>query len=126
MVGYRIKALNEWAPEGPAYSCPDIDDAIESMENVRKANEELRSSLGNATEVIQTLDQMVLDLQADLDARQSDLQASDELIGRMEDKIKTLENGLEEVLEENKILEARIETLLDQRAWLERQTEEVF
>lgn len=124
MTGYRIRCLNEWAPDDPPLSCPDIDDAIRSMENVRSINDGLRSEFNRAIDYIETLDRMVMELQADLDARQADLQASDELITRMEERIAELENRLEEVQEENDNLKIQVEALRDWNLHLERKIRE--
>jgi len=70
MGRYWIKSLHEWAPEGPAYSCPDIDIAIEAMESVREINEELRADLKVALETIEYLDSMVCELEAKLEAQE--------------------------------------------------------
>jgi len=67
MAGYKIKSLNEWAPDGPVYSCPYIDDAIGCMEKVRDINDDLRSSLEQAINLIETLDDMIIELQAEND-----------------------------------------------------------
>lgn len=104
MHGYRIKSLNQWTPNSPAFSCPDIDAAIRSMENVRDINDDLRSSFNDAVDIIETLDDMVIELQEDLGIYRDDLKASDRLIKKLEEEI-------EEVREENDDLKAQIETL---------------
>jgi chromosome segregation ATPase len=124
MAGYWIRSLNQWAPDEPALSCPDIDDAIQSMESVRVINDELRSDLHDATNLIETLDGINLELQAALDARQSDLQASDELITRMEKRIAELEDNLEEVQKENDDLKTQVDMLRDWNLHLERKIRE--
>ncbi len=75
MGGYWIKALGEWTPEGPAYSCPDIDIAIEAIENVREINEDLRKALKEAIEIIECLDELVLNLRAELKEKEEGINA---------------------------------------------------
>lgn len=62
-----IKSLNERIPEGPVFSCPEIDNAIQSLKNIREINDDLRSSLETAAELIETLDDMVIELRAEND-----------------------------------------------------------
>ena len=44
----------------------NIDDAIKSMENVRKINEELRSALEEALEIIRYLDEHIINLEKEI------------------------------------------------------------
>ncbi len=66
MNKYWIQSLSKWAPEAPGYSCKDIDNAIESMENVRNINKELREALEEAINIIHYLDWRVTELEAKL------------------------------------------------------------
>lgn len=70
MRSYWIKSLNEWAPNEPEFSCPDIDTAIDAIERVRKVNEELRAALDASLETIKYLDSMVCELEAELNKRE--------------------------------------------------------
>jgi hypothetical protein len=69
MPKYWIKSLSEWAPDEPYNSCPEIDKAIEHMEQVREINEELRKALKEAIEIIQRLDDLVLSLYEELNKK---------------------------------------------------------
>jgi len=65
MVGrYWVESLSEWAPEEPVYSCADINDAIQSIENVRRINKELREALQGAIRIIHYLDWHIIELKA--------------------------------------------------------------
>lgn len=70
MGGYWIKALEEWAPDEPQHSCPEIDHAIADLERIRDVNEDLRKALGEAIEIIQHLDYMVTNLKAELEEKE--------------------------------------------------------
>jgi len=72
---YWIKSLLEWAPDEPYNSCPDIDSAIEHIEQVREINEDLRKALKEAIEIIECLDELVLNLRAELKEKEEGINA---------------------------------------------------
>ncbi|GEM_PF-4518768 len=112
MNKYWIQSLSEWAPEAPVYSCKDIDDAIESIENVRKINKELREALEEAINIIHYLDWRIVELKA-----KASLSKENKVAVELQNS-KKQESGLLELM-------SRKEELLNELAEIDKQINEL-